>query len=115
MNPLLSCAFALVASAILTQIPQGRAKVTIQTQVSAEQQAHPYVGMWMTVEREVHHNLLANGRYDETRDNRESAYQSRYEVPGDEIFYWDNTGSDAEGILIDDVLHHGGMILHRAN
>ena len=76
---------------------------------------HPYVGMWVTADRHVRHNLLPNGRYDEARGNRESAYQGRYEVRGSEIFYWDDTGFTADGTFIDGVLHHGGMILYRAD
>lgn len=76
-------------------------------------QSHPYVGMWVTADGRIRHNLLPNGRYDEARGNRESAYQGRYEVKGDEIFYWDDTGFTADGQFIDGVLHHGGMILYR--
>ncbi|WP_244642155.1 Atu4866 domain-containing protein [Chelatococcus reniformis] len=76
-------------------------------------QTHPYAGMWVTADGHVRHNLLADGRYDEARGRRESAYQGRYEVRGDEIFYWDDTGFTADGRFIDGVLHHGGMILHR--
>jgi hypothetical protein len=31
------------------------------------------------------------------------------------IEYWDDTGFTADGDFIDGVLHHGGMILYRAN
>ncbi|RAX39357.1 Atu4866 domain-containing protein [Rhizobium tropici] len=77
------------------------------------QQSHPYVGMWVTADGYVRHNLLPNGRYDEARGRRESAYQGRYEVRGNHIDYWDDTGFTADGDFIDDVLHHGGMILYR--
>jgi hypothetical protein len=76
-------------------------------------QNHPYVGMWVTADGRIRHNLLPNGRYDEARGNRESAYQGRYEVKGNDIFYWDDTGFTADGKFIDGVLHHGGMILYR--
>ncbi len=74
---------------------------------------HPYVGLWVTKDGRVRHELLANGRYDEARGTRESAYQGRYEVSGDHIEYWDDTGFTADGDFIDGVLHHGGMILYR--
>lgn len=74
---------------------------------------HPYVGMWVTADGHVRHNLLPNGRYDEARGTRESAYQGRYEVTGTSIDYWDDTGFTADGEFIDGVLHHGGMILYR--
>jgi hypothetical protein len=115
MSRLLSCALALVAVAPFTSISKGEAQMTRQSNPSAERQAHPYVGMWMTADRRVRHHLLPNGRYDEARGNRESAYQGRYEVRGNEIFYWDDTGFTADGTFIDDVLHHGGMVLYRAN
>ncbi|MFD1912419.1 Atu4866 domain-containing protein [Halodurantibacterium flavum] len=75
---------------------------------------HPYVGMWVTEDNRVRHNLLPNGRYDEARGTRESAYQGRYEVTGNHIDYWDDTGFTADGTFVDDnTLHHGGMILYR--
>ncbi|MGG6897100.1 MULTISPECIES: Atu4866 domain-containing protein [Rhizobium] len=74
---------------------------------------HPYVGMWVTADGQIRHNLLANSRYDEARGKRESAYQGRYAVRGDHIDYWDDTGFTADGTFIDGVLHHAGMILYR--
>ncbi|MBB4187774.1 Atu4866 domain-containing protein [Sinorhizobium terangae] len=75
---------------------------------------HPYVGLWMTDNGHVRHELLANGRYDEARGTRQSAYQGRYEVSGNHIEYWDDTGFTADGDFVDeDTLHHGGMILRR--
>ena len=75
---------------------------------------HPYVGMWVTSDGHVRQELLANGRYDEARGSRKSAYQGRYEVSGAKIDYWDDTGFTADGVFVnDDELHHGGMIFHR--
>lgn len=75
---------------------------------------HPYVGMWVTDDGYVRHELLANGRYDEARGKRKSAYQGRYEVSGNHIEYWDDTGFTADGDFVDEhTLHHGGMILRR--
>jgi hypothetical protein len=77
-------------------------------------QSHPYVGMWVTGDGRVRHNLLANGRYDEARGARASAYQGRYEVRGNYILYWDDTGFTADGTFVSiDELHHGGMIFYR--
>jgi hypothetical protein len=61
----------------------------------------------------IRHELLANGRYVEARGTREKAYQGRYEITGDHIEYWDDTGFTADGDFIDGVLHHAGMILYR--
>ncbi|WP_277372129.1 Atu4866 domain-containing protein [Pseudomonas sp. AA-38] len=74
---------------------------------------HPYVGMWVTDDGHVRHELLANGRYDEARGNRESAYQGNYRVIGNHIDYVDDTGFTADGEFINDVLYHGGMVLRR--
>ncbi|WP_080667581.1 Atu4866 domain-containing protein [Rhizobium leguminosarum] len=77
-------------------------------------QQHPYVGMWVTDDGRVRHELLPNGRYDEARGSRESAYRGRYEVTGSHIEYWDDTGFTADGDFVDgNTLHHGGMVLRR--
>lgn len=80
---------------------------------SATMPAHGFVGMWVTADGNVRHELLPNGRYDEARGGKKSAYQGRYEVRGNHIDYWDDTGFTADGTFIDGVLHHGGMILRR--
>ncbi|NKL33960.1 hypothetical protein GFL49_09050 [Rhizobium leguminosarum bv. viciae] len=77
-------------------------------------QQHPYVGMWVTDDGRVRHELLPTGRYDEARGSRESAYRGRYEVTGSHIEYWDDTGFTADGDFVDgNTLHHGGMVLRR--
>ncbi|WP_245419479.1 Atu4866 domain-containing protein [Phyllobacterium salinisoli] len=84
-----------------------------QSATSQPAQTHPYVGMWVTADGHIRHELLPNGRYDEARGTRESAYQGRYLVTGNHIDYWDDTGFTADGEFIDGILHHGGMILYR--
>lgn len=75
---------------------------------------HSYVGMWMTDGGHIRHELLPNGRYDEARGARQSAYQGRYEIKGNHIDYWDDTGFTADGKFVDaNTLHHGGMIFRR--
>lgn len=105
----------LLASPAVFSIQKGHAQVGTSEQANAaEEQQHPYVGMWVTGDGRIRHELLPNGRYDEARGNRQSAYQGRYEVTGNEIFYWDDTGFTADGTFVeDDVLHHGGMVFHR--
>jgi hypothetical protein len=76
-------------------------------------QTHPYVGLWITEGGHIRHNLLPDNRYDEARGQRESAYQGRYEVTGDHIEYWDDTGFTADGDFVDGVLYHAGMVLFR--
>lgn len=72
-----------------------------------------YVGMWVTKDGQIRHELLPNGRYDEARGSRESAYQGRYTISGDHIDYVDDTGFTADGDFVDGVLYHGGMVLRR--
>ena len=82
--------------------------------MASEPATHPYVGFWVTADNRVRHALLPNGRYDEARGARESAYQGRYEVIGSHIDYWDDTGFTADGEFVDaNTLHHGGMVLRR--
>jgi 5-hydroxyisourate hydrolase-like protein (transthyretin family) len=75
--------------------------------------SHPYVGMWVTEDGYIRQELLPNGRYDEARGAKKSAYQGRYEITGNHIEYWDDTGFTADGEFIDDILHHVGMRFHR--
>jgi hypothetical protein len=75
---------------------------------------HPYVGMWVTADGHIRHELLPNGRYDEARGSEKSAYQGRYQVRGNHIDYWDDTGFTADGTFVSrDELHHAGMVLRR--
>lgn len=74
---------------------------------------HPYAGMWITADGYIRHELLPNGRYDEARGSRKNAYQGRYELEGDYISYWDDTGFTADGEFRDGVLCHAGMVLYR--
>lgn len=78
------------------------------------QQKHPYIGMWMTADKKIRQQLLANGRYDEARGDVQSAYQGSYEVKGNHIDYQDDTGFTADGTFVTpDELHHGGMTFYR--
>lgn len=74
---------------------------------------HPYVGMWVTADGYIRHELLPDCRYDEARGARQSAYQGRYEIRGNHIDYWDDTGFTADGEFVEGVLHHAGMIFYR--
>ncbi len=75
--------------------------------------ARSFVGLWVTPDGYIRQELLENGRYDEARGNTKSAYQGRYEIKGNHIKYWDDTGFEADGEFIDGVLHHVGMTFHR--
>lgn len=93
--------------------PSANASTSTHQKDNAMQQ-HTYVGMWVTADGYIRHELLPNGRYDEARGNRESDYQGRYEIRGNQINYWDDTGFTADGTFVSqDELHHGGMVFFR--
>lgn len=75
--------------------------------------SHPYLGMWVTGDGHIRHELLPNGRYDEQRGTRKSAYQGRYWIKGNRIAYLDDTGFSADGEFRDGKFHHGGYIFTR--
>jgi Agrobacterium tumefaciens protein Atu4866 len=90
------------------------ALMAICADVARGEAPHPYVGMWVTEDGRIRHELLPNGRYVEARGDKERAYEGRYEVTGTHIEYWDDTGFTADGDFVEpDVLHHAGMILYR--
>jgi 5-hydroxyisourate hydrolase-like protein (transthyretin family) len=97
----------------IAQLQQGAPATEIKAKGNEIVPAHKFAGMWVTADGRVRHELLPNGRYDEARGDRKSAYQGRYEIRGSHIDYWDDTGFTADGDFIDGVLHHGGMILRR--
>lgn len=112
LRALLLGALHLAAATALLASPSTTAATPPSQENSMSQ--HPYVGMWVTDDGQIRHELLPNNRYDEARGTRESAYQGRYEVSGTHIDYWDDTGFTADGEFVDrDTLHHGGMIFRR--
>ncbi|MCO4317589.1 Atu4866 domain-containing protein [Phyllobacterium sp. 21LDTY02-6] len=108
---------AILGGTALVLAGTGHAGQALPVQQSENEEAmsqHPYIGMWVTDDGHVRQELLENGRYDEARGTRQSAYQGRYEVSGNEIRYWDDTGFTADGTFVDaDTLHHGGMVFRR--
>lgn len=107
-------ALALFAGPVVLPLEKGYTQMNSSRESAAQPaQNHSYAGMWITADGNIRHNLLPNGRYDEARGNRESAYRGRYEIRGNHIDYWDDTGFTADGEFIDGVLYHGGMILRR--
>ncbi|MFE7815085.1 Atu4866 domain-containing protein [Streptomyces sp. NPDC057433] len=74
---------------------------------------HAYVGMWVTADGFIRQELLPNGRYDEARGNRRSAYTGRYTVTGSHLDYVDDTGFTATGDVRDGVLLHEHLVLYR--
>ncbi|WBB64583.1 Atu4866 domain-containing protein [Streptomyces sp. WMMC500] len=70
--------------------------------------------MWVTADGHIRQELRADGRYDEARGDRRSAYTGSYRVDGTRIDYRDDTGFTADGEFVDiDTLHHGGYVFHR--
>ncbi|MBT1689901.1 Atu4866 domain-containing protein [Dawidia soli] len=72
-----------------------------------------YVGMWATADGYIRHELLPDGRYDEARGKRQSAYRGRYVITNNHIDYVDDTGFTADGDFRDGILYHAGMILYK--
>jgi hypothetical protein len=96
------------------QAPSAQGTTTSMNNQTDAVAQHPYVGMWVTSDNRIRHQLLPNGRYDEARGTREGAYLGRYEVTGNRIEYWDDAGFTADGVFVNEnELHHGGMILFR--
>ena len=74
-----------------------------------------YIGMWVTKDGYIRHELLPGNRYDEARGTRKSAYQGSYKVSGNHIDYKDDTGFTADGDFRGGVLYHAGMVLYKEN
>ncbi len=66
------------------------------------------VGMWVTENGFIRLELLPNGRYDEARGERRSAYRGRYTVQGSSLHFVDDSGFTATGTIVDGVLSVGG-------
>ncbi|CAA9395303.1 FIG00984080: hypothetical protein, partial [uncultured Leptolyngbya sp.] len=69
-------------------------RTEVATQITGQQS---YVGMWVTKDGYIRHELLPNGRYDEARGQKQSAYQGSYTLTGNHIDYVDDTGFTADG------------------
>ncbi|WDF45342.1 Atu4866 domain-containing protein [Chryseobacterium sp. KACC 21268] len=74
-----------------------------------------YIGMWVTDDGHICHELLAKNRYDEARGKQKSAYQGHYHICRNHIVYKDDTGFTADGEFIDGILYHGGMVFYKEN
>jgi hypothetical protein len=72
-----------------------------------------FIGMWVTRDGYIRQELLPNGRYDEARGPRKSAYTGSYIIKGTHIEYIDDTGFTADGNFRNGVLYHGGFIFYK--
>jgi hypothetical protein len=86
--------------------------ITMQESKTIEE-TKDYIGMWVTKNGYIRHELLPNNRYDEARGNRKSAYLGSYKVTDNHIDYKDDTGFTADGEFKDGILYHAGMILYK--
>jgi hypothetical protein len=103
-----ACVLAVSTGVLVAQTP-----IKVFDERNKTMAAQSYVGMWVTADGNIRHELLPNGRYVEARGTREKAYQGRYTITGNHIDYVDDTGFTADGDFVDDVLHHGGMVFYR--
>src|SRR2546427_11809049 len=91
-----SCAIASgavsMSSASLAQAPHAPNPTKGSEMSKSFPATHPYVGMWVTKDGYIRHALLPNGRYDEARGRRRSAYPRRYSMAGNHIDDVDDTG-----------------------
>ncbi|MFE5091924.1 Atu4866 domain-containing protein [Streptomyces sp. NPDC056638] len=69
----------------------------------------------MTADGFIRQELLSNGRYDEARGSRPSAYTGSCTVTGNHLNYVDATGFTATGDVRDSVLFHEHRVLYREN
>lgn len=66
-----------------------------------------FVGMWVTADGHIRLELRTDGRYDEARGMRKSAYTGRYSVRGNDLHFVDDSGFTATGRAVDGVLTVG--------
>jgi hypothetical protein len=91
--------------------PIGAAALPTEPSADPRTTQDKFVGMWVTADGYIRHELLPNGRYDEARGKRASAYRGRYTIAGGHIDYIDDTGFTADGDFRDGILYHAGMVL----
>ncbi len=72
-----------------------------------------FVGMWVTADGHIRLELRSDGRYDEARGPRKSAYAGRYTVRGSDLHFVDDSGFTATGRVVDGVLTVGPDIFRR--
>lgn len=77
------------------------------------EESKAYIGMWVTKDGNICHELLPNNRYDEARGSKISAYQGAYLVTGNHIDYKDDTGFTADGEFRNGILYHAGMVFYK--
>ena len=81
--------------------------------IGQEVEAADVVGMWVTADGHIRQELRPDGRYDEARGSRRSAYTGHYTVTGTHLDYVDDTGFTATGDIRDGVLFHEHLVLYK--
>lgn len=79
-----------------------------QTRGPEQTASQTIAGMWVTADGQIRLELLPNGRYDEARGSRKSAYTGRYVVISDsELQFFDDSGFTARGQIGNGVMTVG--------
>lgn len=101
----------LVAASVASLMTAGPEPAFAQNEPAARSNttaAQPVVGLWVTANGFIRLELLPDGRYDEARGARRSAYRGRYEVRGPQLHFIDDSGFTATGVITGGVLSVGG-------
>jgi len=106
----LSIIAALAMAGLISLSTLIKPKTNHSTVMESKEQ---FTGMWVTKDGKIRQELLPDGRYDEARGGKKSAYQGSYIITGNHIDYKDDTGFTADGDFKDGVLYHGGYIFHK--
>jgi hypothetical protein len=77
------------------------------------EESKQYIGIWVTDDGHIRHELFPNNRYDEARGDKKNAYQGDYKVTGNHIDYKDDTDFIADGEFKNKILYHAGMVLYK--
>ncbi len=101
------------ATAFLDTYELSKLKNMQYENIKTIEETKDYIGMWVTEDGYIRHELLPNNRYDEARGNRKSAYQGNYKILGNHIDYKDDTGFTADEEFKNGILYHAGMILYK--
>lgn len=101
------------ATAFLDTYELSKLKDMSNSTTETIEESKRYIGMWVTEDGNIRHELLPNNRYDEARGNKKSAYQGDYKITGNHIDYKDDTGFTADGEFRNGILYHAGMVLYK--
>ncbi|MEV7728858.1 Atu4866 domain-containing protein [Streptomyces sp. NPDC087917] len=86
----------------------GATTVAAPEGVPGHDPVHSFLRTWVDDNDFVRQELLPDGRCDEARGNRPSAYRGRYRINGNRIDYLDDLGFWAFGEFRDGILHPAG-------